>query len=280
MSRANSFTKIQCPLGYFGPYCTPTCFGKNTSDFNICSNHGNCLSPNNCTCSNGYTGNECQLHICYGKNSSDVNVCSGKGTCLSPSNCTCSNGYTGNDCQLNICYGKNSSDVNVCSGHGNCISPSNCTCLNGYTGNDCQLNICYGKNSSDVNVCSGKGTCLSPSNCTCSNGYLGLECEYSFEFMSSFIKSSNKPTNISIKFASPFIHQTSTNSSYFCVLDSTQFIGQLMNDSTVNCIDIQFNSSLHVFISVIVVQNGKLLNVSKNSLEFTYFCKKFILIKK
>jgi hypothetical protein len=139
MSKTNSFTKIQCQIGFNGPYCTPICFGKNTSDFNICSNRGICSSPENCICSNGYTGNECQINICYGKNSSDV--CSGHGNCSLPDICNCTQGYVGNDCQLTICYGKNSSDSKVCSGQGNCTSPNNCKCSTGYQGSNCEQRI-------------------------------------------------------------------------------------------------------------------------------------------
>jgi hypothetical protein len=76
MSRANSFTKIQCPLRYFGFDCKPpTCFGKNFLDPSICSGNGICTSPDVCSCSKYYTGRECQIPI------TDFETCPGNQTC-------------------------------------------------------------------------------------------------------------------------------------------------------------------------------------------------------
>eukprot|EP01080_Neovahlkampfia_damariscottae_P000904 gene904-9814_t len=36
------------------------CFGKNSSDFNVCSGAGNCVASNRCNCETGRDGSECQ----------------------------------------------------------------------------------------------------------------------------------------------------------------------------------------------------------------------------
>jgi hypothetical protein len=154
-----------------------SCYGINSGSSSICSGHGQCVSPNNCSCNSGYTGYNCQLNICYGINQTSTNVCSGNGQCVSPNNCSCNSGYTGYNCQLNICYGINQTSSNVCSGHGQCVSPNNCSCDSGYTGYECQLISCNGVNQTSPNVCSGNGQCISPNNCSCDSGYSGYYCE-------------------------------------------------------------------------------------------------------
>jgi hypothetical protein len=155
-----------------------SCYGINSGYSSICSGHGQCVSPNNCSCDSGYTGYECQLISCYGINQTSPNVCSGHGQCISPNNCSCDSGYTGYNCQLNICYGINQVSSNVCSGRGECVSPNNCSCDSGYTGYECQLSICYGVNETSSDVCSGHGTCTSFNNCNCTNGFTGENCQH------------------------------------------------------------------------------------------------------
>jgi len=132
-----------------------------------CSNEGYYQHQSYCICPNGVM-NSCSS--CYGINSSSSSICSGHGQCVSPNNCSCDNGYSRYECQLNICYGINQTSSNVCSGHGQCVSPNNCSCDSGYTGYNCELNICYGTNQTSSNVCSGHGQCVSPNNCNCDSG--------------------------------------------------------------------------------------------------------------
>jgi len=49
-------------------------------------------------CNQGYTGYSCQFAICYGVNGTSANVCSGNGTCVAYNNCNCTSGFTGIDC--------------------------------------------------------------------------------------------------------------------------------------------------------------------------------------
>src|SRR5690606_27209948 len=131
----------------------------------------NCNEPSN------WGGNQCQFPKCFGKLSTDGDVCSAQGSCIAPDSCSCNPGYTGNECQLAICYGKSANDSTVCSSKGLCSQPDQCTCFTGYTGEQCQLPICYGKSASDPTVCSGKGTCIEPNNCNCTAGFYGQTCE-------------------------------------------------------------------------------------------------------
>eukprot|EP01080_Neovahlkampfia_damariscottae_P005991 gene5991-9989_t len=176
LKNVNRTMKIQIFDGYLMKL-PEFCFGKNSSDSTVCSSHGNCIDENNCTCSNGYTGNECQYPFCFGMNSTDPDVCSKRGICNQPDSCNCSFGYVGSSCEYISCFGKNSSSNSVCSSHGTCISPNKCSCTSGYTGNECEYPICYGKNSTDSAVCSSHGICTSPNKCNCSSGFSGNECK-------------------------------------------------------------------------------------------------------
>eukprot|EP01080_Neovahlkampfia_damariscottae_P005989 gene5990-9988_t len=176
LKNINKEMKIQIYDGYLMEL-PEFCFGKNSSDSTVCSSHGNCIDENNCTCSNGYTGNECQYPFCFGMNSTDPDVCSKRGICNQPDSCNCSFGYVGSSCEYISCFGKNSSSNSVCSSHGTCISPNKCSCTSGYTGNDCETPICFSKNGSDPNVCSGNGICSSPNKCSCDIDFTGNDCQ-------------------------------------------------------------------------------------------------------
>lgn len=126
---------VRKAMGYF------TCNGIYNIFKSACSGNGNCQSPNNCTCVDGHSGYDCQLHSCNGVESTDIGVCSGRGACMAPNNCHCSLGYTGSNCELSICYGIYQNDLNVCSGHGACSGPNTCNCSSGFTGTYCQQSI-------------------------------------------------------------------------------------------------------------------------------------------
>jgi alpha-tubulin suppressor-like RCC1 family protein len=74
---------------------------------------------------------------CYGKSFTNSDICSGNGVCIGNDLCSCTNGFTGNECQFTTCFGINSTNTNVCSGNGNCTSPNICQCKSGYDGNNC-----------------------------------------------------------------------------------------------------------------------------------------------
>ena len=77
---------------------------------------------------------------CYGKSQNET-ICSGNGICFKENQCSCSEGYYGNECQYFECFGRNSTDVDVCSGNGNCTRPNVCNCTNGFYGDDCKSNL-------------------------------------------------------------------------------------------------------------------------------------------
>ncbi|KAL9658154.1 hypothetical protein ABK040_013066 [Willaertia magna] len=161
---------------------TTTCYGVNSTLIgNVCNGHGICSSFNNCTCSNGYTGPQCDTLIINNNNNNNecIGNCSNHGMCQN-GNCVCLGGYSGNFCEFTTCYGTNSSLLTtVCSGHGTCSGFNNCTCLNGYTGNNCENQIVddNANNNGCLNNCSSRGTC-NHGSCLCDNNYSGNTCEF------------------------------------------------------------------------------------------------------
>ena len=165
-----SETGCTCQTGYNGTYCQNTvCFNVDTSSPFICGGHGNCASPNSCTCQddnvnghyggqdctsckNGFTGSSCLTKFCDA-----VATCHGHGTCNGNSECVCSNVFQGEFCDqcLSNYYGVNCSlfceKTLTCSNHGVCAQDGSCTCdgsaVNGFWGgsscNSCKVNF-YG----------------------------------------------------------------------------------------------------------------------------------------
>ncbi|XP_078578214.1 lithostathine-1-like [Branchiostoma floridae x Branchiostoma japonicum] len=114
-------------------------------DINECTStpcqHGQCVNKDSgykCTCSPGWTGQNCEQ---------DINECTRKpcqhGQCVNKDGgykCTCSPGWTGQNCQQ---------DINECTRkpcqHGRCVNKDGgykCTCSPGWTGHNCQARIC------------------------------------------------------------------------------------------------------------------------------------------
>jgi alpha-tubulin suppressor-like RCC1 family protein len=82
-------------------------------------------------------------YSCYGKSFSNSDICSGNGVCVGTDICSCTNGFSGKECQFSTCFGINSTNTNVCSGNGNCTNPNICQCKSGYDGKNCafELNV-------------------------------------------------------------------------------------------------------------------------------------------
>lgn len=149
--------------------------------------NGTCVSPNNCSCTFGFTGSQCEVVQCFGVDANNVSVCSnGNGICIRPNICSCSAGYSGIQCentplsQIITCYGVMKNDSRVCSfGNGNCVENDTCICNTGYYGNQCNVTSCFGFLSNDTRVCTnGNGTCVKNNVCTCNTGYYGNECQF------------------------------------------------------------------------------------------------------
>ncbi|KAI8477562.1 hypothetical protein Bbelb_447050, partial [Branchiostoma belcheri] len=145
-----------------------------TTDINECYNepcqHGSCVNKDvgyTCTCSPGWTGQNCQQ---------DINECTRKpcqhGRCVNKDGgykCTCSPGWTGPNCQKDI----NECSRNPCK-YGTCVNQDGgykCTCSPGWTGQNCQQDI----NECTRNPCK-HGTCVNKDGgykCTCPPGWTG-----------------------------------------------------------------------------------------------------------
>eukprot|EP01080_Neovahlkampfia_damariscottae_P004133 gene4133-7443_t len=95
---------------YYGVYqfnlfeshpCSFECYGKNSTDNNVCSGNGTCYYDNTCLCKNNNYGYACQDEIfnCYGALSTNITVCSSKGKCIGPNQCSCQTNYLGDQCE-------------------------------------------------------------------------------------------------------------------------------------------------------------------------------------
>ncbi|KAI8494849.1 hypothetical protein Bbelb_274540, partial [Branchiostoma belcheri] len=164
--------------GGYNCTCSPGWTGQDCQqDINECASkpclHGTCVNKDGgymCICSSGWTGQNCQQ---------DINECASKpchyGICVNQDGgykCTCSHGWTGQNCQQ---------DINECSRspcqHGTCanhVGGYTCSCSHGWTGQNCQQD----KNECNRNPCQ-HGTCANQDGgykCTCSHGWIGQNC--------------------------------------------------------------------------------------------------------
>ena len=156
-----------------------SCYGKNSTEPDVCSGKGICSSYNNCTCNEGYRGDYCQNTICFQYDSSDKEVCSGNGNCTTPNQCDCQPKYVGIDCKYPVCFGLNSSVPNSCGLKGKCVEPDVCECVLGYAGFVCEFTECHGINSTNLTfVCSNQGNCTDYNICSCDSKFYGRICQF------------------------------------------------------------------------------------------------------
>ena len=136
--------------------------------------HGVCSADGNCTCSDGWSGDACDVPAdpCTGINCGDHGTCS-DGTCV------CHDNYTGEFCEnppVDPC------DTDPCADeHRVCVADNGSAscgdCLAGYheEASDCVEDVTCG-----LNTCSGHGTCDDSSGspvCDCDEEYAGDHCE-------------------------------------------------------------------------------------------------------
>eukprot|EP01033_Poteriospumella_lacustris_P007526 gene7527-5412_t len=138
-----------------------------------CYNGGSCISPDICTCEDGYSGYDCSTPLCrHLQPSGSVSSCLNGGICVSKDNCNCVQtmsvlwvvhseaprgvtGWTGTDCSMPMCsqgyYDPFCTDLPQapggegcyrCANGGNCTAPDVCTCAAGWTGYDCKTPVC------------------------------------------------------------------------------------------------------------------------------------------
>lgn len=189
--------------------CIATCFGVNAKLPHVCSTHGECIMPNVCNCTIGYSGKICDDNVtqsvanCFGIADTSNLVCSTHGKCTMFNTCICDEGWEGVMCEMDnitsgcetgyvfnqdqaicepICFGVPASTRNVCTGHGLCNEPNSCQCATNFTGAQCEnalndVRECFGLVSSDPAICNGHGLCLGMDTCSCNETWYGLWCE-------------------------------------------------------------------------------------------------------
>ena len=94
---------------------------------------------------------QCQVS-CFGISAQSTNVCGGHGTCSSGDACSCSVGWTGQQCLEKMCFGEGQNSATVCSGHGSCVAIDTCICVTGYGSANCSEMSCFGVLESDAGV--------------------------------------------------------------------------------------------------------------------------------
>lgn len=142
----------------------------------VCQNGGNCVSPNTCQCSSGWSGPSCstrklslQMHLasdCPEQDLVDAAVCSSgcqnSGKCISPSTCDCTAGWHGSQCQT----GKEPANKLFCC--------RNCHVL--YFHVACKQGL-YGPNCATTCSCQNGASCdRFTGTCTCTVGWIGTDC--------------------------------------------------------------------------------------------------------
>ncbi|XP_037775868.1 neurogenic locus notch homolog protein 1-like isoform X5 [Penaeus monodon] len=124
--------------------CQPNCI-------NGCQNGGTCIAPNQCQCSPGYKGKNCEARECPEPSFPDAQA-SFTRTDNDELRVKCHEGYT-------LPPGMMHGGVALCK-NGAWDLPDDFRCL-----------------PNCINGCQNGGTCIAPSQCQCSPGYKGKSCE-------------------------------------------------------------------------------------------------------
>lgn len=139
-----------------------------------CHNGGTCISPDVCTCMDGWSGFDCKTPLCRHLQhpSGTIAGCMNGGVCSDKDTCTCIQapsvlkhtyngapggitGWTGTDCTMPICVqgafdpfctdlpqAPGGEGCYRCANGGNCTAPDTCTCAEGWQGYDCRTPVC------------------------------------------------------------------------------------------------------------------------------------------
>ena len=180
--------------------CSCDCDSETEYSSSTCSTNGD-LTCGLCTCTNGWTENDCSCSTAQCPLGPNGAVCSGRGQCEC-GQCICTQTITtvsgvhnprivGNACECSNYECNTGSNGVVCSGRGLCMCSNGqytCQCnissLTGetYTGDACQCSYDHCIDPNNIgHVCNGRGTCDScqPQGrvCRCNYGYRGQYCE-------------------------------------------------------------------------------------------------------
>uniref|UniRef100_A0A1I7T631 Delta-like protein n=2 Tax=Caenorhabditis tropicalis TaxID=1561998 RepID=A0A1I7T631_9PELO len=162
----------RCSAGWNGVDCSnPVCTGG-------CNGRGRCISPNKCSCIDGFSGTRCDKCV---PRAGCVH-----GECLNniPNTCKCKKGFIGDRCDIdiNIC-----STQKPCANGGRCSIDSTtpggfkCECAFNFLGPRCETPLASVLCSSAEHVCQNGGTCISMDEktiqCICPKGFSGKLCE-------------------------------------------------------------------------------------------------------
>ncbi|OWZ23365.1 hypothetical protein PHMEG_0001774 [Phytophthora megakarya] len=154
----------------------------------VCENGGVCSAPDVCTCTSGWTGDDCTIPVCstscgsrqicvgpdqcacipgYGgfptcSTPQCVQICAHGGICSAPDTCSCTSGWFDSNCTTPVC-------TQTCGNGGNCTAPNTCTCSDAWKGTDCRVPVC-------TQTCSNGGSCVAPDSCLCAAGWSGFDC--------------------------------------------------------------------------------------------------------